>query len=339
MRQLLTAFANCRGVSGFESKRQERWLDEVGPIADEVAIDAYGNAVAVIEGSGPDVVVTTHADEIGYQVREIDSAGYLRLDAVGRTDETVARGRPAVVHTAHGEVTGVIGQTPVQLRNEESDGLYVDIGGVDRADTIDRVSIGDPVTIRTNLTAVGESRVAGRMDNSVGLAATVALLRSAKSASVPVTVVSTVQEEIGVRGARMIELGLDPDVFVSIDTDFATDHPQVPADARSPVSLGGGPVLGRGMANHSAVVSGLRDASDRADEPVQIQSNPQFSGTHADALYTKHGGVPTAKLGIPCRYMHTPTETIDLADLASAVSILTEFVRHTTETRPSFRIH
>lgn len=339
MKVLLSRFANCRGASGFEASRQEEWLREVRRSADHVWTDCYGNAAASVDGTGPRVVLTTHADEIGYQIRDIDERGFLLLDSIGRTDETVSKGQEVIVHTDNGSETGVVGQTPVQLRERDADGQYVDIGAVDEDAANERVSVGDPVTIDTEMNTVGESLVTGRMDNSVGLCVTAAVLDAIESASLPVTVVSTVQEEIGVRGARMFDLDLDPDVFLAVDTDFATDHPNVPGDARSPVSLADGPVLGRGMANHASVVSRLRDAADELGESVQLQSNPQFTGTHADALYTKYGGVPTAKIGIPCRYMHTPTEMIDMRDLESSVSILTSFLHSVAEDRPTFSIH
>lgn len=326
----LRPYLRTPGPSGFESERQRHWIEQISDIADDVRTDAYDNAVAVYnEDATGSVAFTSHADEIGFVVNRIDERGFVYLDAVGRVDQTVSRGQRVVVHADGGPVNGVFGQTAVQLRDSDGEppdvtDQHVDIGATDRSRAAELVNIGDPVSLATRVWPLDGSRVAGRMDNGVGMWATAEGFRRAVKAGIDCTVyaVNTIQEEIGVRGARMVELGVDPDVFVSVDVDFATDHPAGRPDQRGDIELGGGPVVGRGMGNHPQLVTAVREAAADAGTPVQLQANGNFTGTHADAFYLRHGGTPTAKLGIPCRHMHTPVEAVDLDDVAAVPDVL-----------------
>ena len=162
------------------------------------------------------------------------------------------------------------------------------------------------------------------MDNRVGTWAVAEGLRCAVEADVDATVyaVSTVQEELGLNGARMVGFDLAPDAAVAVDVTHATDSPGVPAKQEGPVELGGGPVVGRGSANHPVLVDLTREAAAEIDLDVQLQAAGIRTGTDADAFFTSRGGIPSLTVSVPNRYMHTPVEVVDTEDLTAVATLL-----------------
>ncbi|RLM57383.1 M42 family peptidase [Halobellus sp. Atlit-31R] len=330
-RAFLTDLLSTPSPSGFEAVGQRVWLDYVRQFADDVWTDDYGNAVAVHEG-GSDVSIafTGHADEIGYIVRNITDDGFLRIGAIGGADRTVSKGQHVTVH-AETPVAGVIGQTAIHLRDYEGeeyddiDEQFVDVGADDGDEAHELVEVGDPVTVETRVRPLHGTRLAARgMDNRVGIWAAAEALRSAAESDVDATVyaVSTVQEEVGVQGAKMVGFDLDPDAAVAVDVTHATDNPDIPGKRAGPVELGAGPVVSRGSANHPSLVDLARDAAEDADVDVQLQATGTRTGTDADAFYTARSGIPALNVGIPNRYMHTPVEVVDTEDLDAVGELL-----------------
>jgi endoglucanase len=319
--------------SGFETPSQRVWTDYVRGFADDVTVDAYGNAVAVHEGApdAPTIALSGHADEIGFIVRDVLDDGFLRIARIGGSDRTVSKGQHVTVH-ADEPVQGVIGQTAIHLRNPEKEqydeitGQFVDIGATDADEAREHVEIGDPVTFSTDFEELAGDRIAARgIDNRTGTWAAAEGLRRAADRGVDATVyaVSTVQEEVGLRGAQMVGADLDDvDAFVAVDVTHATDNPDVDAERRGPVELGSGPVIGRGSANHAALVDLARGAAATGQIDVQLQAAGSRTGTDADAFYTARGGVPSLTVSIPNRYMHTPVEVVDLGDLDAVADLL-----------------
>ncbi len=319
--------------SGFETATQRVWIEYVSAFADDVFTDAYGNAVAVHEGDpdAPTIAVTGHGDEIGFIIRDILEDGFLRIAAVGGSDRTVSKGQHVTVH-ADDPVQGVIGQTAIHLRDpsedeyEEITGQFVDIGAANAAEAREHVEVGDPVTFSTGLRELVGDRIAARgIDNRTGTWAAAEGLRRAATADVDATVyaVSTVQEELGLRGARMVGFDLDEvDAFVAVDVTHATDNPDVDTEHQGPVDLGEGPVITRGSANHPVLVDVAREAAAGAGIDVQLQAAGSRTGTDADAFYTARGGVPSLNVSIPNRYMHTPVEVVDTGDLDGVADLL-----------------
>jgi endoglucanase len=331
--------------SGFEAAGQRVWLDYVDEHADETRVDAYGNAVAVHEGSddAPAVALTGHCDEIGLMVRDVTDEGFLKLSSIGGSDRTVSRGQNVHVHTDDGVVEGVVGQVAIHLREREKESYadineqYVDVGAADGEEARELVDVGDPITFDSAVRDLRNGRVAARgMDNRVGVWTAAEAFRRAVEADADATVyaVSTVQEEVGLQGARMVGFELDPDVAVAADVTHATDHPEAPPEKGSGVELGGGPVVSRGSANHPQLVSVAREVADGADIDVQLQATGSFTGTDADAFYTTRGGIPSLNVGLPNRYMHTPVEVVDLGDLDAAADLLAGVAVESAEAAP-----
>ncbi|MFB6196254.1 MAG: M42 family peptidase [Haloplanus sp.] len=329
-RDFLDRLLKTPSPSGFETRGQRVWIDYVESFADDVWTDDYGNAVAVHEGGERELALTGHADEIGFIVRRIDDDGFVRIGAIGGSDRTVSKGQHVTVH-ADEPVSGVVGQTAIHLREtgeETYDDIgeqYVDVGATDGDEAESLVSVGDPVTFSTTVEDLHGSRIAARgLDNRIGVWAAAEGLRRAVAADVDATVyaVSTIQEEVGLQGARMVGFDLAPDAVVAVDVTHATDSPGVPDKKRSPVELGDGPVIARGSANHPVLVDLARTVAEAEDVDVQLQAAGSRTGTDADAFYTSAGGTPSLNVGLPNRYMHTPVEVIDETDLADVATLL-----------------
>lgn len=321
--------------SGFETASQEVWVEYVSSFADEVRTDDYGNAVAIVEGGDPAIAVAGHSDEIGFIVRDIEDNGTIRISRIGGSDKTVSKGKHVQIHTDDGPVQGVIGQTAIHLRDHENDSYddiseqHIDIGAEDAEEAAEHVERGDPVTFEQNISELAGERIAARgLDNRIGIWTAAETLRRVAEQDPDVTVcaVSTVQEELGLQGAKMVGFDLAPDVAVATDVTHATDAPGTPGKRSTGVELGSGPVVGRGSANHPKVVEAVRAASDRVDIEVQLQAAGSRTGTDADAFFTSRSGIPALNLGVPNRYMHTPVEMLDLTDLDAAADLLCEFV-------------
>jgi endoglucanase len=344
-RELLTDLLITPSPSGFETRGQRVWVEYARQFADEVRTDAYGNAVAVHEGSGsgPEIAFSGHVDEIGYIVRNVTDEGFLRIGPIGGADRTVSKGQHVTVHADGGAVPGVVGQLAIHLRDpgdeeyEDLEAQFVDVGAQDADEAARLVDVGDPVTVETTVRDLAGTRLAARgMDNRVGVWAAVEGLRRAVEADVDATVyaVSTVQEEVGTQGAKMVAFDLDPDAAIAVDVTHATDTPDVPDERVGPVELGGGPVVSRGSANHPAVVSLARNAAEAADVDVQLQAAGVRTWTDADAYYTARSGIPSLNVGIPNRYMHTPVELVDTDDLDATAGLLGAIAERASDAAP-----
>ena len=342
-RDFLVELLETPSPSGYETRGQRVWLEYVDRFADDVRTDAYGNAIAVHEGDpgAPEVVLTGHADEIGFIVRSIDENGFVRPGRIGGSDPSVSRGQHVTVHAADGPVDGVIGQTAIHLREEGGDepeisDLWIDIGAESEEEANERLGIGDPITVSSTVSWLSETRLAARgLDNRVGTWAAAEGFRRAVQEGTEATVyaVSTVQEEVGVKGAQMVGFDLEPDAVV-VDVGHAVDYPSAPEEKTSRMELGDGPALGRGSTNHPAIFEALRSVADDRDVDVQIEALGLGTGTDADGFFTAAGAIPSQVVSVPNRYMHTPVELIDTDDLEDVATVIGGFAREAHEFAP-----
>lgn len=320
--------------SGFETRGQRVWRDYITSFADDVTTDEYGNVIATYTGGDTEVLVGGHADEIGFIVTNITDDGYVKIGRIGGSDRTVTRGQHVEIHTGDGPVNGVIGQTAIHLRDREDSEYddirdqHVDIGADDGDDAAAFVEVGDPVTFATTVRDLQGTRIAGRgIDNRIGTWIAAEALRRAsdRDAATTVHAASTVQEEVGVKGAQMVGFDVNPDAAIAVDVTHAVDDPGSPNN-RGDVELGAGPVVGRGSANHPVVGDVVRTVAADAGIDIQLQASGTRTGTDADAFYTQRSGIPSLNIGVPNRYMHTPVEVVDLRDLDAAADLIAAFV-------------
>lgn len=324
-------------VTSQEARGIRIWVDHVKKFADRVETDAYGNAYAYLNEKGsPKVMLTGHADEIGFMVRYVDGDGFIYFSGVGGVDRAVVRGQRVHIHTRNGPLLGVIGSPPVHLQDRKDDKKvpeihenFIDIGVKNKKEALKKVEIGDTITYVDGFEILnGTIAVARGFDNRIGTFAAAEALRElskARKLNACVVAVATVQEEIGLNGAAMAGYSLHPDVAIVADVGHALDMPGVNKPKHGEASLGKGPILGLGSANHPVVVERLRSVARARKIPLQTALDPNYTSTDADAISVARGGIPTACLGLPNRYMHTPVETIDLDDLDQLVRLMAAF--------------
>ncbi|MFN3649055.1 MAG: M42 family metallopeptidase [Armatimonadota bacterium] len=336
--EFLRALVETGGPSGYEQPVQAVYRRQAEAYGASVEIDVLGNAIATINAGGaPRVMLAGHADEIGFLVRHIDDDGYIYFGPVGGWDAEIVVGQRVTVHTENGPVCGVIGKRAIHLMDEEDRRkkselykLWIDLGVTCRADAEALVTIGDPVTMRQPLERLHGDMVAAKsFDNRMAVwvcAETLRLLRGAELKAA-VYSVSTVQEEIGLRGARTSSFGINPQVGIALDVCHSTDYPEADKRKVGDIRLGRGPVISRG-ANINPRVFELLVRTAREDGiPYQVEAAPAGTGTDANAMQLNQAGMATGLVSVPLRYMHTPCEMLSLADLENAARLCAGFIR------------
>lgn len=348
-RRFLYSLLEATSPSGFEQAAQKVVRDYVKGFADEVRSDVHGNLIASVNPKGRlRLMLAGHVDEIGLMVTHIDDDGYLYFRGIGGHDQLLAAGMTVTVHGPQGPVPGVIGKKPVHLMegDERSKApkhkdLWIDIGAADRKSAEKKASVGDVVIFRAGVVELEGTRIAARgLDDRIGVYVVMEALRlissgKKKVGDVAVYSVSTVQEELGLRGARTSAFGIDPHVGVAVDVGFASDFPTVDKKEIGDVKLGKGPLLHRGPNINVVVEKMLSEAASGSQIPTQMSAEPRATGTDANAIQITRSGVAAGLVSIPNRYMHTPVEVVDLKDVENAAKLLAAFARRITP-RTSF---
>ena len=323
--------------SGYEGPLQGIVRRYAGEFADRITADSHGNLMIARNADAPvRVMLAGHCDQIGLIVQYIDSDGFLYVQEIGGWDPQVLIGQRMTVWTTSGPVFGVIARKPIHLLTEEerkqvpkTKDLWIDIGAADREEAQGLVRIGDPVTVELAYRPMRNGRAASpAMDDKCGLWVVVEALRRINPAKLRCAVyaVSTVQEEVGLRGARTSAFGIDPQVGVAVDVTHATDCPTIDKKQEGEVALGKGPVIYRGPNMNPKVVEQLIQAAAGHGIAYQLAACGRGTGTDANAIQVNRGGVATGRVSIPNRYMHSPVEMISLDDLDRAADLLAAFV-------------
>jgi endoglucanase len=328
--------------SGYESPLQGMVREYVAPFADEVRTDVHGNVIAVKNPDAPfKLMLAGHCDQIGLIVQHIDDDGFLYIQPIGGWDPQMLVGQRVKVWADGGPLLGVIGRKPIHLLTEEErkqvpkiKDLWLDIGAANKEEAAKLVRIGDPVTLELAFSEVRNQRaVSPAMDDKAGLWVVIEALRRAdqKKLRCGLYAVSTVQEEVGLRGARTSAFGIDPQVGIAVDVTFATDCPTVEKKEEGDVRLGKGPVIYRGPNMNPKVVQLLVEAADANKIPYQLAAAGKATGTDANAIQINRAGVAAGLVSIPNRYMHSPVEMISLEDIDKAADLLARFAETLTE--------
>ena len=343
----LETLMNQPSPSGYEQPAQRIFRERAGRYADEVRTDVLGNVIATLHGrtqkgskpAGPVVMLAGHCDEIGFMVRHISDDGFIHFAPIGGVDPHLVPGHRVTVHTDRGTVRGIVGKKPIHLieKKEERSRVvqfknqHIDIGAKDRKAAEKLVSVGDPVTFATGFEFFGSGLAAARgFDDKVGsflVAETLRLLAGAKAKlRATVCAVSTVQEEIGLRGARTSAYHVDPDVGIVLEVGHATDYPDIDKKSHGDIRLGRGPIVYRGANINPRVHEILTGAARTEKIPLQLVGSPRGTPTDANVIQLSRAGVATGLVGIPLRYMHTPSEVLSIKDLGWATRLVSAFV-------------
>jgi putative aminopeptidase FrvX len=336
--QLLLDLIAARGPSGYETAPAAVWREAAGTFA-EVSTDVVGTPLARVsakhgfEESSQRLLVLGHIDEIGLIVTHIDDEGYLWFRAVGGWDAQILVGQRVVLDTRDGPLTGVVGKKPIHLLREEDRTkvadireMHIDIGARDGAQARERVGIGDVAVIDSQPAELLNGRLTSRaLDNRLGayVALEVArLVAEGGGAQWELTAAAAAQEEITFGGSRASAFALDPDAAIVVDVTHATDAPGVDAKESGKHELGSGPVLTRGSVLNPRLVELLIQTAATEKIPFTLEASARATGTDADAVHLSRGGVPTALVSIPIRYMHSPVELAQLEDVHACARLI-----------------
>ena len=331
---------NTPSPTGFEMPGQRVWAAEVAKCGAKVECDSYGSTWATLPGRAKQVaMLEAHADEIGFMIVQVTDKGFLRLNRVGGSDTATARGKRLRILGDKGEVPGVIGNTAIHMRkdlaNEKAPKphqLWVDVGAKD-AKEVDKLGlrVGHPAVYTDEpLELAGGRLVARALDNRIGgfILARVLdrLARAKRKPGYRVLALNAVQEEIGGNGAMMATHRLRPDLCICLDVTHATDTPGIDHAQHGAVTLGGGPTVSHGTANHPLVVERLIEVAKNDKITIQHEASSRFTGTDTDKIFHSRDGVPSALVSLPLRSMHSAVETADLADIDHTIDLLAAFL-------------
>jgi len=339
---LLKQLLESVSPSGYEGPAADIFRDEAQGFADDVTRDRHGNTLAKVEGSDGDlrVMFAGHCDEIGFLVTHIDAKGFLWIAPIGGWDPQIAQGQRVQVRGRNGVIPGVIGKKPIHLMTPEErrnvvqlKDLWVDIGAANKKEAEKVVDVGDPLVLGYGYQKLAGHTIAARgMDNRIGsfvvLEAARKVAKAKEKAAATLYSVATVQEEIGLRGATTSAYGIDAQVGIAVDVTFATDHPSQ-GDAKrqfNDCELGKGPVLTRGPNAHPRLFDRIVKTAKAHNIPLQISAEGRGTGTDGNAMQLSRAGMATAILSVPNRYMHSPSEMVDLRDVEHCIDLMAQVV-------------
>jgi putative aminopeptidase FrvX len=336
--EFLKRLLSTPGPSGNEGAAARIWREEAQAFAD-VRGDRMGNSFATLNAGGsPKVMLSGHIDEIGVMVTHVDDKGLVRFTGVGGWDPQVLVGQRVRLQTQGGEVAGVIGKKAIHVmepeeRKKVSDikSLWIDIGAKDADEARGMVRVGDVGVVDQDLLELPNDRIASRsLDNRMGafvVLEALRLLSEEEDVEAEVVAVASVQEEIGLYGARGAAYGLDPDAAIAVDVTHATDTPGVSKNENGDHPLGSGPVIKRAT-NLSPIVSdALIAAAEEAGISYTLEADSRSTGTDADAIQFTRAGIATGLVSAPNRYMHSPNEMVELDDLEDCASLISVYIK------------
>ncbi len=335
LKELIKTLSDLRGISGFEYKINEKIAELIAPYADEVTFDSLGNVIAVLrsgKSNAKSIMIEAHADEIGLMVTSIDEKGFITFTNVGGVDERILPSCEVVVH-GEKDIPGVIGSKPPHLQSAgeskksvKMKDMYIDIG-MDKASAEKIVSIGDSITLSQSFGSLLSDSFSGKcLDDRAGVAAVITVLKNLKKSVLDVDVfaVVAVQEEVGLRGAKVSTYGINPDMAIAIDVC----HAITPDNSKDAFQSGEGVIVTVGPNIHPKLSKRLLKTANDYNVKVDIEAEGGCTGTDAWVMQVTRSGIPTALLSIPLKYMHTNVETLSLSDVKATSDLLTFFIQN-----------
>jgi endoglucanase len=338
--KLLASLSNAPGISGYEDRVREVAQTALEDHVDEIRYDRMGNLIAVKNGGSPTVMLAAHMDEIGLMAKYVDDDGFIRFVTFGGWFDQTLLNNSVTLHTKKGDIHGVIGSKPPHLMEKDerdktikAKDMFIDIGA-DGREAVEALGVrpGTPITLQPRFHLLQNGRLTGKaLDDRAGVAMMIEAVRR-YTGDATLYAVGTVQEEVGLKGAKTSAYGLDPDVALVSETALAGDHPGI-EKKESALQLGKGPAVtvtdasGRGLITPSPVLSWIEDTA--RDSDIDIQLDVSAGGTtDATAIHLARAGIPSGVIGVPTRYMHSGVEVIDLKDLERGARLIARAAEH-----------
>lgn len=338
---LLEKFSNAHGVSGYEKNIQKLFSAEISPFVDSVKLDNIGNLIANKKGGGLSIMIAAHMDEIGLMVKHIDEKGFLRFVSVGGFFDQTLLSQRVVVHGKKGAVVGLVGCKPPHVMKDEErkkvveiKTMFIDIGAKNAKDAEDMgVSTGSPVTIDRDFKKLANNNVTGKaFDNRAGLVMLIEAMRRVSKLKINANVfaVGTVQEEVGLKGAKTSAYGINPDLAIATDVTIPGDHPGIEKQD-SAIEMGKGAVItimdaaGRGVIVPETVIEWLKETAKKNKIKYQLEVS-EGGYTDAAAIHLIRSGIPTGVISVPARYIHSPVEMVNIEDIDQGAELIAQAI-------------
>jgi putative aminopeptidase FrvX len=333
----LETYLNNASPTGYEWEGQKIWMDYLKPYVDEFITDTYGTAVGVINPKAKyRVVIEGHADEISWYVNYISDNGLLYVIRNGGSDHQIAPSKIVNIHTKNGIVKGVFGWPAIHTRNKDKeeapkpDNICIDIGAKDKAEVVKMgVHVGCVITYPDEFHILnGDKFVCRALDNRMGgfMIAEVARLLHENKQKLPfgLYITNSVQEEIGLRGAEMITQTIKPNVAIVTDVTHDTTTPMIEQKSQGLAEIGKGPVIAYAPAVQQKLRDLITNTAEEKNIPFQRAALSRATGTDTDAFAYSNGGVASALISLPLRYMHTTVEMVHKDDVENVIKLIYE---------------
>jgi len=341
--EFLKGIVNAPSPSGYEERAAEVFREYTKSFAAKVETDFHGNVSAILNPEAEaKIMLAGHMDEIGFIVHYISDEGFLYFSGIGGHDSIVPVGQRVWVHGT-AKIPGIIGRKAIHLLDEderkkkpELKDLWVDVGASSRAEVEEFIQLGDVITFQYEFEMLmGDRATARGFDNKMGSFVVAEALRLLKEdgglhSEVGVYAVATVQEEIGLRGARTSAYSINPQSGLAVDVNHAIDYPGVSKTRYGTLDLGKGPSVMRGANANPVVFKMIREAAANEQIPYQIDVAAGGTGTDGNAMQISRGGMAVGILGVPLRYMHTPCELLSLTDVENCAKLMAGYCRLVT---------
>lgn len=329
MKNLIKKLTEAYSPSGDEGNIRRIIREEIQGAADEIKEDVMGNLIAVKKGSGLRIMIAAHMDQIGVIITHIDEKGFLRFAAVGGISAQNSIHRR--VQFKNG-ITGVIGfeSEIVDVKDIQLSRMYIDIGASGRSDAQKQIHVGDIAIYDATFSEINGKYISGAMDDRIGCAIAVEVLKRLKKSENEIHFVFTTQEEVGLRGATTAAYNVNPQMAVAIDVTLTGDTPKARLMS---IALGAGPavkVKDNSVLCHPKVIDYMVKAAEAIKIPFQMEVLTA-GGTDSGAIHLSRGGVPSGVLSIPCRYVHSANEMVDANDVEQGVALLVQLLQSTIE--------
>lgn len=333
-------YLNGASPVGYESENQKVWMEYLKPYVDEFITDAYGTAVGIIRGGSNNdsdgiqrVMIEAHADEIAWYVNLITADGLIKVKRNGGSDHQIAPSKRVNIHTKDGVVKGVFGWPAIHTRRNEDTKIKVDTNFIDvGCETKEEVEalgihVGCVITYPDEFMILNENKFVCRaIDNRMGGVMIAEVARLLKENNVKLGydfyIVNSVQEEIGLRGAEMITNRIKPNLAIITDVCHDSSTPMIDANIEGDTKIGGGPVIGYSPAIHNLLRDRIIGVAENSGIKFQRLAMSTSTGTDTDAIAYSNGGVPSALISLPLRYMHTTVEMVHKDDVENVIELI-----------------
>lgn len=333
--KLLERLCKCDGISGDEGKVRELIIEEIKPYADSISVDNLGNLIVQKQGKNrakSRLMLSAHMDEVGLMVTDITSDGYLKFDEVGGIDRRVLLGKSVTV--GKNRINGVIGVKPIHLckgeenaRIPELSEMYIDIGADSKEDALNYIKYGDSINFISEFYATADSLTSKALDDRFGCLVLIELIKSELEYDMDFAFV--VQEEVGLRGAKVAAYTVDPEFALVIETTTAADVPEIDEN-KQVCNLSDGAVISvmdRRTIYDKEIIALAFDCAAKSKIKAQYK-RAVAGGNDAGVIHSSRSGVRTLAVSLPCRYLHSPNCVVNKQDCENMLKLVSELAKN-----------